>query len=90
MRKSMLAGLLALTLVLSGCGGKGDASASGSGSGNASGSASGSEPVNVPTAEEIQAVRETLEGAVEMLRSTGTIPGFEEVLNLPLGEASYR
>lgn len=86
MRKSMLAGLLALTLVLSGCGGKGDASASGSGSGNAS----SQEPANVPTAEEIQAVRETLEGAVEMLRSTGTIPGFEEVLNLPLGEASYR
>lgn len=86
MRKSMLAGLLALTLVLSGCGGKGDASVSGS----ASGSASSQEPANVPTAEEIQAVRETLEGAVEMLRSTGTIPGFEEVLNLPLGEASYR
>ena len=90
MRKSMLAGLLALTLVLSGCGGKGDASASGSGSGNASGSASGSEPVNVPTAEEVQTARKTLEDAVETLRTTGTLPGFEEVLNLPLGEASYR
>ena len=90
MRKSMLAGLLALTLVLSGCGGKGDASASGSGSGNASGSASGSEPVNVPTAEEVQTARKTLEDAVESLRTTGTLPGFEEVLNLPLGEASYR
>ena len=59
MRKSMLAGFLALTLVLSGCAGKGDASASGSGSGNASGSASGSEPVNVPTAEEVQTARRT-------------------------------
>ena len=90
MRKSMLAGFLALTLVLSGCAGKGDASASGSGSGNASGSASGSEPVNVPTAEEVQTARKTLEDAVESLRTTGTLPGFEEVLNLPLGEASYR
>ena len=80
MRKSMLAGLLALTLVLSGCGGKGDASASGSGSGNASGSASGSEPVNVPTAEEVQTARKTLEDAVETLRTTGTLPGFEALV----------
>ena len=80
MRKSMLAGLLALTLVLSGCGGKGDASASGSGSGNASGSASGSEPVNVPTAEEVQTARKTLEDAVESLRTTGTLPGFEALV----------
>lgn len=85
MRKNILAGILALTLLLSGCGGKGNGAASGS-----NGSASGAEPAGIPTAEEIQAVRETLEGAVEMLRSTGTIPGFEEVLNLPLGEASYR
>ena len=81
MRKSMLAGLLALTLVLSGCGGKGEPSASGSGSGNVSGSASGSvssqEPVNVPTAEEVQTARKTLEDAVETLRTTGTLPGFE-------------
>ena len=94
MRKSMLAGLLALTLVLSGCGGKGEPSASGSGSGNASDSASGSvssqEPANIPTAEEVQTARKTLEDAVETLRTTGTLPGFEEVLNLPLGEASYR
>lgn len=93
MKKSILAGLLALTLVLSGCAGKGDASVSGSGSGSASGSdgsTSGAEPDSIPTAEEIQTVRETLEGAVETLRGTGTIPGFEEVLNLPLGEASYR
>lgn len=92
MRKSILAGILALMLLLSGCGGKGNGAASGS-SGSASGSSgstSGAEPAGIPTAEEIQAVRETLEGAVEMLRSTGTIPGFEEVLNLPLGEASYR
>lgn len=80
MRKSMLAGLLALTLVLSGCGGKGDASASGSGSGNASGSASGSEPVNVPTAEEVQTARKTMEDAVETLRTTGTLPGFEALV----------
>lgn len=80
MRKSMLAGLLALTLVLSGCGGKGDASASGSGSGNASGSASGLEPVNVPTAEEVQTARKTLEDAVETLRTTGTLPGFEALV----------
>lgn len=80
MRKSMLAGLLALTLVLSGCGGKGDASASGGGSGNASGSASGSEPVNVPTAEEVQTARKTLEDAVETLRTTGTLPGFEALV----------
>ena len=59
MRKSMLAGLLALTLLLSGCGGKGNGAASGS-----NGSASGAEPAGIPTAEEIQAVRETLEGAV--------------------------
>ena len=94
MRKSMLAGLLALTLVLSGCGGKGKPSASGSGSGNASDSASGSvssqEPANIPTAKEVQTARKTLEDAVETLRTTGTLPGFEEVLNLPLGEASYR
>ena len=90
MRKSMLAGLLALALLLSGCAGKGNGAASGSGSGNASGSASGSEPVNVPTAEEVQTARKTLEDAVETLRTTGTLPGFEEVLNLPLGEASYR
>ncbi len=84
MRKSMLAGLLALTLVLSGCGGKGEPSASGSGSGNVSGSASGSvssqEPVNVPTAEEVQTARKTLEDAVETLRTTGTLPGFEALV----------
>ena len=80
MRKSMLAGLLALTLVLSGCAGKGDASASGSGSGNASGSASGSEPANVPTAEEVQTARATLDAAVETLRTTGTLPGFEALV----------
>ncbi len=90
MRKSILAGILALALLLSGCAGKGNGAASGSGSGNASGSASGSEPVNVPTAEEVQTARKTLEDAVETLRTTGTLPGFEEVLNLPLGEASYR
>ena len=88
MRKNILAGILALTLLLSGCGGKGNGAASGSN--GSSGSTSGAEPAGIPTAEEIQAVRETLEGAVEMRRSTGTIPGFEEVLNLPLGEASYR
>lgn len=88
MRKNILAGILALTLLLSGCGGKGNGAASGSN--GSSGSTSGAEPAGIPTAEEIQAVRETLEGAVEMLRGTGTIPGFEEVLNLPLGEASYR
>ncbi len=89
MRKSMLAGLLALTLVLSGCGGKGEPSASGSGSGNVSGSASGSvssqEPVNVPTAEEVQTARKTLEDAVETLRTTGTLPGFEALVG---GETS--
>lgn len=78
MRKSMLAGLLALTLVLSGCGGKGEPSASGSGSGNASDSASGSvssqEPANIPTAKEVQTARKTLEDAVETLRTTGTPP----------------
>ena len=82
MRKSMLAGLLALTLVLSGCGGKENGASSGS-NGSASGSSgstSGAEPAGIPTAEEIQAVRETLEGAVEMLRSTGTLPGFEALV----------
>ena len=88
MRKNILAGILALTLLLSGCGGKGNGAASGSN--GSSGSTSGAEPAGIPTAEEIQAVRETLEGAVEMLRSTGTIPGFEGDLNLHLGEASYR
>lgn len=76
MRKSMLAGFLALTLVLSGCAGKGDASVSGS----ASGSASSQEPVNVPTAEEVQTARKTLEDAVETLRTTGTLPGFEALV----------
>lgn len=84
MRKSMLAGLLALTLVLSGCGGKGEPSASGSGSGNASDSASGSvssqEPANIPTAKEVQTARKTLEDAVETLRTTGTLPGFEALV----------
>lgn len=92
MKKSILAGILALTLLLSGCAGKGNGAASGSG-GSASGgdgSTSGAEPDSIPTAEEIQTARETLEGAVETLRGTGTIPGFEEVLSLPLGEASYR
>lgn len=72
MRKSMLAGFLALTLVLSGCAGKGDASVSGS--------ASSQEPVNVPTAEEVQTARKTLEDAVETLRTTGTLPGFEALV----------
>ena len=80
MRKSMLAGLLALTLVLSGCGGKGEPSASGSGSGNASGSVSSQEPANIPTAEEVQTARKTLEDAVETLRTTGTLPGFEALV----------
>ena len=76
MRKSMLAGFLALTLVLSGCAGKGDASVSGS----ASGSGSSQEPANVPTAEEVQTARKTLEDAVETLRTTGTLPGFEALV----------
>ena len=80
MRKSMLAGLLALTLVLSGCGGKGEPSASGSGSGNVSGSVSSQEPANIPTAEEVQTARKTLEDAVETLRTTGTLPGFEALV----------
>lgn len=80
MRKSILAGILALALLLSGCAGKGNGAASGSGSGNASGSASGSEPVNVPTAEEVQTARKTLEDAVETLRTTGTLPGFEALV----------
>ena len=81
MRRSTLAGILALALLLSGCAGKGNGAASGSnGSASSSGSASDPEPANVPTAEEIQAVRATLEGAVESLRTTGTIPGFEESL----------
>ena len=80
MRKSMLAGFLALTLVLSGCAGKGDASVSGSGSGSASGSGSSQEPANVPTAEEVQTARKTLEDAVETLRTTGTLPGFEALV----------
>lgn len=80
MRKSILAGILALALLLSGCAGKGNGATSGSGSGNASGSASGSEPVNVPTAEEVQTARKTLEDAVETLRTTGTLPGFEALV----------
>ena len=80
MRKSMLAGLLALTLVLSGCAGKGDASASSSGSGDASGRASGLEPVNVPAAEEVRTARATLDAAIETLRTTGTLPGFEALV----------
>ena len=80
MRKSMLAGLLVLTLVLSGCGGKGEPSASGSGSGNVSGSVSSQEPANIPTAEEVQTARKTLEDAVETLRTTGTLPGFEALV----------
>ena len=80
MRKSMLAGLLALTLVLSGCGGKGEPSASGNASGSASGSVSSQEPANIPTAEEVQTARKTLEDAVETLRTTGTLPGFEALV----------
>lgn len=80
MRKSILAGILALALLLSGCAGKGNGATSGSGSGNASGSASGSEHVNVPTAEEVQTARKTLEDAVETLRTTGTLPGFEALV----------
>ena len=79
MRKSTLAGILALALLLSGCAGKGNGAASGSAS-SGSGSASDPEPANVPTAEEIQAVRETLDGAVETLRTTGTLPGFEALV----------
>ena len=74
MKKSILAGFLALTLVLSGCAGKGDAS------GSASGSGSSQEPANVPTAEEVQTARKTLEDAVETLRTTGTLPGFEALV----------
>ena len=74
MRKNILAGILALTLVLSGCAGKGDAS------GSASGSGSSQEPANVPTAEEVQTARKTLEDAVETLRTTGTLPGFEALV----------
>ena len=53
MRKNILAGILALTLLLSGCGGKGNGAASGSN--GSSGSTSGAEPAGIPTAEEIQA-----------------------------------
>ena len=55
MRKNILAGILALTLLLSGCGGKGNGAASGSN--GSSGSTSGAEPANVPTAEEVQTAR---------------------------------
>ena len=75
MRKSILAGILALALLLSGCGGKGNGAASGS-----NGSASGAEPANIPTAEEVQTARKTLEDAVETLRTTGTLPGFEALV----------
>ena len=96
MRKSILAGILTLALCLSGCAGKGNGAASGSVSGGNSsvsggnGSASGAEPANVPTEAEIQAVRETFETALETLRTTGTLPGFEDILSLPAEEADYR
>lgn len=79
MRKSILAGILALALLLGGCAGKGNGAASGSASGG-SGSASDPEPANVPTAEEVQTARKTLEDAVETLRTTGTLPGFEALV----------
>lgn len=78
MRKNILAGILALTLLLSGCGGKGNGAASGSN--GSSGSTSGAEPANVPTAEEVQTARKTLEDAVETLRTTGTLPDFEALV----------
>ena len=91
MKRKIIAALLAMTLLLSGCAGKpgGSASSGGSASADSSGSAS-SEPAELPTEAEIQAVRETFETTLETLRTTGTLPGFEDVLNLDANEAHYR
>ena len=91
MKRKIIAALLAMTLLLSGCAGKpgGSASSAGSASADSSGSAS-SEPAELPTEAEIQAVRETFETTLETLRTTGTLPGFEDILRLPAEEADYR